>query len=628
MSEKTPGKTSRRRFLSALGWTAAGAATVGAGAIPLARDGELGEPYPKVPSNDARLPPNGKKVLILGGGLSGLQAGVELSARGFDVTILEKTGAPGGKCKAWRDRRFGPEDDPFKDNPSFGGYIREHGIHAVWGFYNNLREFMGRYGWTLMDMPKDVSIYHFRDKDGRVSHIPNTSWVAPYDYGQLLTSLFRLDHLAKEDRSRAARMFVKLATFDYADERQRNYLDGMTFEEYGKKLGLPDTLIHTICDSLIEMAYFDNVDKASALTLANLVQLVAGSPDDIRVNLYTTPVSESFLQPMANFIASHGGRIHYQTEVTDLFFEGGELRGAKARPVPEIVVRRCSICGGLIVDGMEIGGGCPYCGADASMLRPIREYERTERSFTADYVICALDGPGLRRLIATARAAPDVGPRLSDPYFERILDTRSKLVYVCNLWYPGRGYWEKAVLDEVGRPALCFFATGFDHIGITINRSLRIRGNDGTAIQWSSEYPDRDVTVIETQIAKAENVAGTSSRDIAMKCHAELKAVMPDLPDPVSHYVNRWDNYTAYRVGGESRRPAVQSPIDNLLFIGDNAFVPHPAVFMEKTNVTAKWATNLILEKEGLGQHRIEILRSGTPSKLIGAVSMVESVYA
>lgn len=102
---------------------------------------------------------------------------------------------------------------------------------------------------------------------------------------------------------------------------------------------------------------------------------------------------------------------------------------------------------------------------------------------------------------------------------------------------------------------------------------------------------------------------------------------MPDLPEPSAWYVNRWFNYTAYRVGDEGNRPAVQSPIDNLLFIGDIAFVPHHAIFMEKTNVTAKWATNLLLDKIGQKAGRITILATGTPSLSTDWARRRHSVY-
>ncbi len=616
-------KFSRRRFFGTIGVAAAGVAAVGALAVPLAeRRGELKRPYPEVHGNQVILPANGQSVLIIGGGLSGLQTGVELAARGFKVTILEKSGSPGGKLKSWRDRHFGPTDDPYKNNPAFPGYVREHGVHAVWGFYNNLREFFGRYHWPLMDMPKDLSIYHFRDRDGTVSHLPNTTWVPPYGTLQLVEELSRLKHLAPADHLQAVDLFSRLATFDYADARQRQYMDSMTFEEYARRLGLSSSLVHKICDSLLEMAYFDNVDKASALTLANLIQLVAGSSRDLRINLYHTPVAESFIQPMVNFIQAHGGEVHFNTEVTGLLMQQGKMLGAKAAALPRQAIQRCSICGGLIFAGMEVGGECPYCGANADVLRDIQAQERQERRFEADYVVCALDGPGLKNLVAANREV------LGDAeYFRQIERIEAKAVFVCNLWFEGRGPWEKTVQDEVGRPAICFFATGFKHLGITINRAVEVIATDEQRLVWSNEFVNRDVTVIETQIAKTDLVEGLSSAAIADLCYGELKTVMPQLPPPVSSYVNRWYNYNAYHVGSESHRPAVQSPIDNLLIVGDNAFVPHPAVFMEKTNVTAKWATNLILDKAGMSQYRIEILPSGTPSTLIRGLSEVRSVY-
>ena len=124
------------------------------------------------------------------------------------------------------------------------------------------------------------------------------------------------------------------------------------------------------------------------------------------------------------------------------------------------------------------------------------------------------------------------------------------------------------------------------------------------------------------------DVIKLGNKEIADKCFTELKTVMPDLPDYESYYINKWDNYTTYLPGDEKKRPAVQSPIDNLLFIGDMSFVPHPAVFMEKTNVTAKWATNILLDKIGQKDGKIKILRSGSPSSLVGTLSVLTGVKA
>lgn len=622
MTEPTQG-VSRRRFLTGAAVAAGGVAGAAALAGPLTGDPLYDDDYPQVPENRATLPPNGKRVVIIGGGLSGLQAGVELSARGFKVIVLERSGTPGGKLKSWRDRHWGPADDPARSDPAFPGYVREHGTHAVWGFYNNLREFLGRHGWHLAETPDDTSMYHFLDKDGAESRIPNPTWPQPFDKLQLVMFGRRLDHLPEAERGDFMRLFSRLASFDYADPVQRQYMDSMSFTEYGRRMGLSEPLISKICDSLIEMAYFDNAEHVSALTLANIVQLLSGSTQDMKINLYVHPVGESFAQPMVDYIRAHGGEVHYNTEVTGIERDGERIdrviAGIVGRNMPR--VRRCSICGNLIFDGMELGHECPYCGVNSELVQLLTDEERAERAWQADYFISALDVPGAQRLVGSNLEA------LGDSsYFRNILELHAKAVYITNLWFDGKGYWEKRVLDSKGLPSLCFFATGFNRLGITINRGLRVRYPNGQSIALASEFADRDVTVIETQIAKAEAVAGKSTAEIAALCYAELKAVMPDLPEPRAAYVNRWHNYTGYKVGDEGRRPPVQSPIDNLLFIGDLAFVPHPAVFMEKTNVTAKWATNLLLDKIGAKEGHITILKSGTPSMATDLLQAVTSV--
>ncbi|MDR2852313.1 MAG: FAD-dependent oxidoreductase [Burkholderiaceae bacterium] len=611
----------RRGFLKYTAWAAGGVVAGGAGlAVPLSGDKVLEQRYPEVPENQVELPPNGKRVVIIGGGLAGLQAGVELSARGFAVTVLERSGTPGGKAKTWRDRHFGPDDDPAKREADFPGYVRDHGTHAIWGFYNNLREFMGRYGWKLKDMPQDSSIYNFVDKDGSRSYLPNSTWPNPYDKLQLLADARKMQHVPDAERNDFIRLGLRLMSFDYADPKQRAFMDSMTFEAYGRKLGISERLIHTICDSLLEMAYFDNVQTASALTLANLFQLTAGSGDDMKVNLYSQPVTETFLQPMVDYIRAHGGRVLYNVEVSGFEKVNGRIKRVLTGELPAHRIRRCSVCGNLIIDGIEVGHECPFCGAHIDMFHELDEVERSARSWEADYFISALDIPAAKQIVhANLNVLGD------EPYFHNILKLQPKAVYVCNLWFDGRGYWERRVHDVAGRPGICFFATGFQQLGITVNRSGRINFPD-MKFTISPEFADRDITVIETQIAKTHLVAGKTTQEVAQLCYEELKTVMPDLPPPRDSYLNRWHNYNGYHVGSESHRPPVQSPIDNLLFIGDMAFVPHPAVFMEKTNVTAKWATNLLLEKAGIEKGRIKILQSGTPSVFTDALQRMTNV--
>ena len=42
-----------------------------------------------------------KKIVIIGGGISGLTAGIFALRNGYDATILEKNSSVGGLCTGW-----------------------------------------------------------------------------------------------------------------------------------------------------------------------------------------------------------------------------------------------------------------------------------------------------------------------------------------------------------------------------------------------------------------------------------------------------------------------------------------------------------------------------------------------
>jgi phytoene dehydrogenase-like protein len=43
-----------------------------------------------------------KKAVIIGGGISGMTAGILLQKAGFETEIYEKNSVPGGQCTGWK----------------------------------------------------------------------------------------------------------------------------------------------------------------------------------------------------------------------------------------------------------------------------------------------------------------------------------------------------------------------------------------------------------------------------------------------------------------------------------------------------------------------------------------------
>lgn len=305
---------------------------------------------------------------------------------------------------------------------------------------------------------------------------------------------------------------------------------------------------------------------------------------------------------MAAYIRAGGGEIHYRTEINDLVIENNSVKSARSSTVPPTATRRCNICGMLIHDDHD-HANCPFCGAHGENLQAIGETERTARDFIADHFICAMDVPGVQKLVMNSPALQ------KEDYFSNVLKLGTTSVYVVDLWYNDDQFWPRR-LESLQKDCAQFFATGFEYLGQTINWARLVSNGR----HFLDVYQDIDnVSVLETHIAAAEKVSHLPDKAIADAVHAELATIFKDIPPYQDFYINKWYNYTAYKPGTEAFRPTVESPIPNLLLIGDWVNIDSPAVFMEKTNIAAKQACNAILKRDGVADGHLEIINSGVP---------------
>ncbi|MBW1989243.1 MAG: FAD-dependent oxidoreductase [Deltaproteobacteria bacterium] len=600
---------SRRAFL------AAGAAGAAALALPgCGVDNVYTDDYPNVPENHVRLPKHGKSVLILGGGFGGMHAACELVDRGFDVTIIEKSDSLGGKLKSWRDPGFGV---PPENAPLWKGYPRDHGAHAVWGFYNNLREFMGRHGYTLWKMPSQMSMYNFLDRDGTNALMGGEETARPGFFARLRSleqARRAFSIIAGEEIPKNAPFLRKMLSFDFSSQRQRMALDAVSFPEWARSVGMPDRLIYRFFGPTSEMAMFDHIDNTSALYTLMLMSLGTGSPADMVIDVFMHPPGETYVAPIERYIKSLGGKILYDTPVIRVNVSGGRVMSVTAgdeQAKPGVKQWKCGVCGSVF-DSPTKPNRCPVCGAPAIKIRPLSAKPPAE--YTADYYLVAMDTEGAREFVGKSRLG-------GDSYFDNIMKLSTTGVFPVNLWYHNCRAWEKRFPRHID-----FFPSSFKLLGITLNWAF-----DGTIDGKKvcepivPEYGSQNINVIETQIAATERVENADDDLIAKMVHEELSMVIPDLPDPTDWYVNRWTSYSPQRVGYEALRPPIQSPVENLLFIGDWVRTDHESVYMEKTCVAAKMATNILLDHARIRDGKIKILKSGTPSALVNLVRLLES---
>lgn len=579
------------KFSLKAGLATAGLGLTGGTAYSFFANSEYKKVFPEVPENHVNLPPNGKTVCILGAGLAGLQAACELADRGFKVVLLEKTGLAGGKLKTWKDKYFASKH--FKNVP----YSREHGLHAIWGFYKNLREFLGRHKIEINHLGKDDSFYYFISKRGVESKIQTTNWPVPFDRLEMFNNGVYIP--SREDINvPASNLFETLRTsmkmwgFDFTNKEDRLYLDSITFYDWAVQNGVSLEYIKHFFEALAEMGFFMSTKECSALAIVNFMRL-GNLPNDSRVDFYKWPPDETFINPMIKHIESKGGEIIYNQEITSITKENGKLIAVNTNEnFPKGKVKRCRICGNIMGDGDY--EHCPFCGAHHSELEILKD--SSSKSFKADYFVCAMDVPGARKFITSSSL------NKTDEYFEKITKLTNANILCVNLLYENSTAWKKR-FAEGKYSAMDFMPTGYENLGFTSN--------------WSSkqipELKEKGIDLIEVQVCKWKELLKYSHKEIAKIVHEELKLILPDLNDFSEFYINHWDTYTGFRPGDEANRPAMQSPIENLLFIGDWVFIDQHSVFMERTNVMAKTVTNLLLNKIGSKEGFITILKSGTP---------------
>ncbi len=121
---------------------------------------------PDFPRLDATAPP----PVVIGGGLAGLVAAWHLATRGVQPLVLEAAARPGGRLAGGIDVTLPSPQGPL----TFPG---EHGIHAVWGGYVNLRAFLARTGQAANLIPARQQEWIYA-RGARVRHVEMGSVVA------------------------------------------------------------------------------------------------------------------------------------------------------------------------------------------------------------------------------------------------------------------------------------------------------------------------------------------------------------------------------------------------------------------------------------------------------------------
>lgn len=292
------------------------------------------------------------KVGIIGAGLAGMVAAMDLVDAGHEVEIFERRPFVGGKVSSWKD----------KD----GNHI-EIGLHVFFGCYYNLFGIMERTG--AIDEKLSGAL---RLKEHRFLFINNGGNVGELDFRfpigapvSGLQAFFRTEQLGWEDKiANALRLGTSpivraLVDFDGGMDMVRD-LDDITFTEWFTRFGGNRGSIERLWDPIAYALGFIDCDHISARCMLTIFMLFAIRTEASMLHMLEGSPQTYLHDPIIQYLEDRGAKINVRSGVRELIHSVDE-NGMPTR-----------------VTGIRVG------------QNDVREF---------DAVVAATDVPGIKKLL-------------------------------------------------------------------------------------------------------------------------------------------------------------------------------------------------------------------------------------
>lgn len=236
-----------------------------------------------------------KHVVIVGGGLSGLAAAVDLVSRGIRATLLEQKPALGGRAYSFRD--------------SVTGDTIDNGQHVLIAGYDRTMHFLETIGTRhLLRVQHSPSLmFHHPERGFREFRLPLLP--APLN---LLIGILRCSLFSISDRVRLLRAGLSLRSLSASDERG---IADQTIADWLQSVGQSRECIRSFWEPLAVSMMNEGIEKASALVFVRaLRKAFLGGSRNAGLALSSVGLTHLFVDGAKQFIALRGGEIRCNAE--------------------------------------------------------------------------------------------------------------------------------------------------------------------------------------------------------------------------------------------------------------------------------------------------------------------------
>jgi squalene-associated FAD-dependent desaturase len=241
-------------------------------------------------------------VIVIGGGLSGLSAAVELCSHGHKVTVLEQKHRCGGRAYSYVDKKTGDTVD--------------NGQHLLMGCFRNTKQFLQMIGsLDKLNIQRNLDVtFHHRQKGFVTFRCP--SLPSPFHF---VAGILRLSTLTLRDRLRLLSLLVQVGV-----KNKRTFItDGMTVDEWLTSYKQTEECKENFWNVVATATLNENPQQASAsLFLKVLREAFLNGRDGSVLMIPNKGLSDLYVDDAQRYIHEHGGGVANRTRVRRVIFAG------------------------------------------------------------------------------------------------------------------------------------------------------------------------------------------------------------------------------------------------------------------------------------------------------------------